>query len=205
MLQPHAALWCVVPLLLTLDSTSARCFRAGGGAAAELTAWPEFHNGAASGLSLAAAPPPAPGAGEGGAAAGAGGAGGLLGRAWVTLARQEGPGYAQAGLLLALGLRRQLEQLTWTDLYRCAAAGRTARPEAAPGARAFAPAALPGLSTLSARARPRGAQALPPPHPLPNLPATSLPPKTSCRPAPAPQAPVIPARRHYHCPCPPPK
>jgi hypothetical protein len=82
----------------------------GAGAAAELTAWPEFHNGVASALSLATVSPAASGGG--------GAAGGVFGRAWVDVARQDGPSYAQAGLLMALGLRGQLEQLTWTDLYR---------------------------------------------------------------------------------------
>jgi anaphase-promoting complex subunit 1 len=75
---------------------------AGGGAAAELTAWPEFHNGVATGLCLA----PSNGAD-----------GGLLGRAWVSLVKGDGPSYAHAGLLMALGLRGQLDQLSWTDLY----------------------------------------------------------------------------------------
>jgi anaphase-promoting complex subunit 1 len=106
---------CVVALDL-----SAATAAPGGGAAAELTAWPEFHNGVATGLRLA--PPPMV---DGGAAAGGGGGGdgnrpspaSLFDRAWVTLAKQEGPSYAHAGLLMALGLRGRLEQLTWTDLY----------------------------------------------------------------------------------------
>ncbi|KIY92807.1 anaphase-promoting complex subunit 1 [Monoraphidium neglectum] len=96
---------CVVALDLA-NATAAP----GAGAAAELTAWPEFHNGVASALSLATVSPAASGGG--------GAAGGVFGRAWVDVARQDGPSYAQAGLLMALGLRGQLEQLTWTDLYR---------------------------------------------------------------------------------------
>jgi hypothetical protein len=54
----------------------------------------------------------------GGGGEGGGGSGlGPLARAWVTLAKQEGPSYAHAGLLMALGLRGHLEQLSWTDLY----------------------------------------------------------------------------------------
>lgn len=102
MLGANADMPAACPQLSTKHKT-------GGGAAAELTAWPEFHNGAAAGLSLAG--PPA-GAGASATTSGAGAA-----RAWVTLPRQDGPSYEHAGLLLALGLRGQLGQLTWADLY----------------------------------------------------------------------------------------
>ena len=78
------------------------------GAAAELTAWPEFHNGCAAGLRLA----PSAGGGEGG------GACGPLSRSWLMHQRPEAPSYAHAGLLMALGLTGHLRRLSWTDLYR---------------------------------------------------------------------------------------
>ncbi len=105
---------------------------AGGGAAADVTAWPEFHNGVAAGLQLApsCARARAPGPGTaassgggpgdagagGGARVGSGGAGGGSMAALGTL--PDAPSYTHAGLLLALGLTGHLAQLPWTDMYR---------------------------------------------------------------------------------------
>lgn len=71
-----------------------------GGAMADFTAWPEFHNGAAAGLRLQA---------EGG-----------VGRAWIMYNRPPQPQYGHAGLLLALGLGGHLACLTAADMYRYA-------------------------------------------------------------------------------------
>lgn len=79
----------------------------GGGAANELTAWAEFHNGAAAGLALTA-PQDA-----GAAAAGD--------RAWLAAARPAAPTYAHAGLLLGAGLRGRLACLSAADLVRALA------------------------------------------------------------------------------------
>lgn len=70
-----------------------------GGAMADFTAWPEFHNGAAAGLRLQ------PEAGR-------------LGRSWIMYNRPQQPQYSHAGLLLALGLRGHLSCLTAADMYR---------------------------------------------------------------------------------------
>ena len=59
-----------------------------GGAMAELTAWPEFHNGVAAGLRLA------PGA--------------RLTRTWIAYNSPSEPSFAHAGMLLALGLTGEL-------------------------------------------------------------------------------------------------
>lgn len=118
----------------------------GGGAACDASAWPEFHNGVASGLQLsgvegdgcdaagapsagtlpglAAAADAGRGSGDGRAGGGAGGGDGARARRvhaalrWCAVQRPEQPGYSQAGLLLALGLNGHLRQLAWTDLYR---------------------------------------------------------------------------------------
>lgn len=70
-----------------------------GGAMADFTAWPEFHNGAAAGLRLQ------PGTVK-------------LGRSWIMYNRPQQPHYSHAGLLLALGLHGRLECLTAADMYR---------------------------------------------------------------------------------------
>ncbi|GIM09537.1 hypothetical protein Vretimale_13366 [Volvox reticuliferus] len=73
----------------------------GGGAAADFTAWPEFHNGAAEGLRLSA------------------GGGESLSRTWLHVTtKPDVPSYTHAGLLMALGLTGHLDRLSWTDLYR---------------------------------------------------------------------------------------
>ncbi|KAI3425098.1 hypothetical protein D9Q98_008476 [Chlorella vulgaris] len=71
----------------------------GGGAFAEQTAWPEFHNGAAAGLRLA------PGTHQ-------------LTRTWVVYNKPAEPSYTHAGMLMALGLTGHLSCLAATDLYR---------------------------------------------------------------------------------------
>ena len=55
------------------------------GAAADVTAWPEFHNGVAAGIRLA------PG-------------GGGLTRTWVVYNKPKTPNYTHAGMLMGLGL-----------------------------------------------------------------------------------------------------
>ena len=55
------------------------------GAAADVTAWPEFHNGVAAGVRLA------PG-------------GGGLTRTWVVYNKPKTPNYTHAGMLMGLGL-----------------------------------------------------------------------------------------------------
>uniref|UniRef100_A0A1D2AC28 Uncharacterized protein n=1 Tax=Auxenochlorella protothecoides TaxID=3075 RepID=A0A1D2AC28_AUXPR len=82
----------------------------GGGAAAAETAWPEFHAGAAAGLSLVPAAGPA----------------GALGRTWVAYHNPPAPSYSHAGLLLGLGVAGHLGCLAATDLYRYLAQGHEA-------------------------------------------------------------------------------
>lgn len=65
-----------------------------------MTAWPEFHNGVASGLRLSTdmhAP---------------------LVNGWLPVSKPDSPNYLHAGVLLALGLNGHLHKLSWTDLYR---------------------------------------------------------------------------------------
>ncbi|KAL3147502.1 hypothetical protein ABBQ38_014558 [Trebouxia sp. C0009 RCD-2024] len=69
------------------------------GAAADVTAWPEFHNGVAAGIRLA------PG-------------GGGLTRTWVVYNKPKTPNYTHAGMLMGLGLAGHLSCLSATDLYR---------------------------------------------------------------------------------------
>ena len=71
----------------------------GGGGFSDYTAWPEFHNGLASGLRLTAA-------------------GQQLTRTWIVYNKPNEPSYTHAGFLLALGLTGQLSCLAATDLYR---------------------------------------------------------------------------------------
>jgi hypothetical protein len=71
----------------------------GGGAYAEATAWPEFHNGVAAGLRLA------PGRHE-------------LTRTWIVYNKPPDPSYMHAGMLMALGVTGHLRSLAATDLYR---------------------------------------------------------------------------------------
>ena len=65
------------------------------------TNWPEFHNGAASGLALRSDDDD-----------------GKLNRAWIVFNRPKVPTYSHAGVLMALGLNGHLSGLTATDLYR---------------------------------------------------------------------------------------
>ena len=62
--------------------------------------WPEFHNGVAAGLALAARTK------------------GELTRSWIVFNRPREPSHAHAGVLMALGLTGHLRALTNTDLYR---------------------------------------------------------------------------------------
>jgi hypothetical protein len=57
----------------------------GGGAICEFTAWPEFHNGVATGLRMASG-------------------GHQLTRTWIVYNKPPEPSYAHAGVLFALGL-----------------------------------------------------------------------------------------------------
>jgi hypothetical protein len=125
------------PLHLTPSTLAS----AGGGAAADLTAWPEFHNGVAAGLRLAAAfreappgtstlhplapgPTLGPGFGpssrrQGGRREGrSSGLGYVTGLGWLAYSRPRSPTYAHAGMLLALGLLGQLDGLLVTDIYK---------------------------------------------------------------------------------------
>ncbi|PSC69420.1 anaphase-promoting complex subunit 1 isoform X2 isoform B [Micractinium conductrix] len=84
--------------VVNLDLSAAQA-AVGGGALAEQTAWPEFHNGVAAGLRLA------PGAHQ-------------LTRTWVVYNKPPEPSYTHAGMLMALGLTGHLSCLAATDLYR---------------------------------------------------------------------------------------
>ncbi|KAL6755304.1 hypothetical protein V8C86DRAFT_3027443 [Haematococcus lacustris] len=102
----------------------------GGGAAADITAWAEFHNGAAAGLRMVAESSHATGPVEcdpdgydrcdAGTRKGDGGAvsASPLTRNWIVFHRPDSPSYTHAGLLMALGLTGHLSKLAWTDLYR---------------------------------------------------------------------------------------
>lgn len=120
--------------------SSAAASLTGGGAAADITAWCEFHNGVASGLKIAPyvslrrrqrlshhhqhqhQEGAAEGATDGAAdeAAAAGTFDSSLADAWLPHSKPAVPNYAHAGVLLALGLNGHLDRLSWTDLYRCA-------------------------------------------------------------------------------------
>ncbi|KAL0039031.1 hypothetical protein WJX77_005730 [Trebouxia sp. C0004] len=82
--------------VFNLDLSSANAVP---GAAADVTAWPEFHNGVAAGIRLA------PG-------------GGGLTRTWVVYNKPKTPNYTHAGMLMGLGLAGHLSCLSATDLYR---------------------------------------------------------------------------------------
>ena len=69
--------------IINFDTTTAPP-AAGGGAKADVTAWPEFHNGVAAGLRLAP--------------------GGNLTRSWIVYNRPGEPSYEHAGMLFGLGL-----------------------------------------------------------------------------------------------------
>ena len=69
-------------------------------AGSDFSRWPEFHNGVAAGLALAARTK------------------GELTRSWIVFNRPREPSHAHAGVLMALGLTGHLRALTNTDLYR---------------------------------------------------------------------------------------
>ncbi|KAK3244197.1 hypothetical protein CYMTET_46182, partial [Cymbomonas tetramitiformis] len=72
---------------------------------AELTAWPDFHNGAAAGMRVA----------EGQT---------RLTRTWIVFNRPKQPSHSHAGFLMALGLAGHLEVLAPPDVYRYLTQGR---------------------------------------------------------------------------------
>lgn len=84
---------------VTALATSALPEASGGGAMCDLSAWPEFHNGVAAGLRLAAG-------------------GTQLSRTWIVYNKPEDPTYAHAGVLFGLGLTGHLKGLSDTDVYR---------------------------------------------------------------------------------------
>lgn len=102
-------------------TTLSHAYLSGGGAAADITAWAEFHNGAAAGLRMAAeaARLPASDSRNGSENAGCGKST-MLTRNWIVFHRPDSPSYTHAGLLMSLGLAGHLRKLSWTDLYRWA-------------------------------------------------------------------------------------
>ncbi|KAL2629518.1 hypothetical protein R1flu_014204 [Riccia fluitans] len=66
---------------------------------ADLTSWPEYHNGVAAGLRLA------PGQGK-------------ISRTWIVYNKPDEPSYSHAGFLMALGLHKHLGVLGMADVYR---------------------------------------------------------------------------------------
>ena len=77
------------------------------GAANELTAWAEFHNGVAAGLALHTPAADASSATDD--------------RAWLAGVRPSSPTYAHGGLLLGAGLRGRLASLSSADVFRALA------------------------------------------------------------------------------------
>eukprot|EP00898_Chlorokybus_atmophyticus_P000905 jgi/Chlat1/1815/Chrsp135S02131 len=69
-------------------------------AATDLASWPEFHNGAAAGMQVAAS------------------AAGKITRTWIVYNRPREASFAHAGLLMALGLGGHLKVLAATDVYQ---------------------------------------------------------------------------------------
>lgn len=108
--------------VVNLDLTNAQP-AAGGGAAADVTAWCEFHNGVAAGLKIA--PHSRQRVLHHGnndsrqQAQWSAGSSGSLTDSWLPHSKPAVPNYAHAGVLLALGLSGHLDRLSWTDLYRC--------------------------------------------------------------------------------------
>jgi hypothetical protein len=121
---------------------SCGCLLAGGGAAADVTAWCEFHNGVAAGIKVLPRrrrrlvskqqllqqqgheqhhqqqyP-----AGRGGGTYGfmAIEPEDPLADAWLPHSKPAVPNYAHAGVLLGLGLTGHLDRLSWAELYRSA-------------------------------------------------------------------------------------
>jgi anaphase-promoting complex subunit 1 len=66
---------------------------------ADVTSWPDFHNGVAAGLRLA------PGQTK-------------ISRTWIVYNKPDEPNFSHAGLLMALGLHKHLGVLAATDVYR---------------------------------------------------------------------------------------
>jgi hypothetical protein len=105
-----------------------------------VTAWCEFHNGAAAGLKIApyrghrhphrqqqqqqGQQPPEADVGSGMASSRGSSRADSLSESWLPHSKPTVPNYAHAGVLLALGLNGHLNRLSWTDLYRC---GKTHR------------------------------------------------------------------------------
>lgn len=89
------------------------------GAAADVTAWCEFHNGVAAGLKVAPRRRSAQSTQQqpGGLQDNTSG-GGTLADAWLPHSKRTVPNYGHAGVLLGLGLQGHLDRLSWTDLYR---------------------------------------------------------------------------------------
>lgn len=135
-----------VRALLTTKIQSVTCVPVcitctGGGAAADVTAWCEFHNGVAAGIKvtprrrhrqhhqeqqqqrqqgasgLCPGPDDLAAAAYGGSSSSSGGPDSLA-DTWLPHSKPYVPNYAHAGVLLALGLRGHLDRLSWTDLYR---------------------------------------------------------------------------------------
>ncbi len=88
----------------------------GQGAVADITAWPEFHNGVAAALRLVSVFES--GSGSGSSTRARGGVG-SLGRCLVP-PLPEAPSFSHAGQILALGMTGHLSRLAWTDVYRYA-------------------------------------------------------------------------------------
>ncbi|GMH41655.1 hypothetical protein BSKO_09565 [Bryopsis sp. KO-2023] len=81
------------PTIIKLELNNQQPPTGDGGAQADLTAWPEFHNGAASGLVLRQR-------------------GSDLCRSWLNSNTNQPPSFERAGVILALGLTGHLDQLT---------------------------------------------------------------------------------------------
>ena len=112
------------------------CCNTGGGAICALTAWPEFHNGVAAGLRIAPAFNQRPwsltftdtGAGLKGqlgeqlqhqpSSASSSRGGGGLRVSCLGYTRAASPSYYNAGMLMALGLTGDIEQLSFPEVYR---------------------------------------------------------------------------------------
>lgn len=134
--------------LLSWHRSSAGCLSAGGGAAADVTAWCEFHNGVAAGIKVAPRRNKRLANKQQRLQQGhqqrhqqqypAGSDGCSFGRdvdpenpladAWLPHSKPAVPNYAHAGVLLALGLTGHLDRLSWAELYRSVAMTRQQIP-----------------------------------------------------------------------------
>eukprot|EP00878_Enallax_costatus_P032676 GHUV01035928.1.p3 GENE.GHUV01035928.1~~GHUV01035928.1.p3 ORF type:complete len:156 (+),score=45.50 GHUV01035928.1:244-711(+) len=105
-------------ILVSLDLQAAQ---AAPGAAADVTAWCEFHNGVAAGLKVAprchSSHPKQQQQPKNGLQESSSGSG-TLAEAWLPHSKRTVPNYGHAGVLLGLGLQGHLDRLSWTDLYR---------------------------------------------------------------------------------------